>query len=824
MKRASLQYAWLIVAAAVALWITLSKGSQLIAPRDMSGAWELTSPDGTSSELLIEQSGKYAQIVLDSRRYQVELASPPQRTHGRMHFLGARQSVIFDPDGEGWKLRATGEIAGEFEARKLEPADNLPAIAGTGTDAPRLPAMLTLLLQIVAILAVSRLTSLLFRKLGQPNVVGEMVAGIMLGPSLLGWLLPQVHAQLFPPESIPSLSILSSIGVIFFLFLIGLELEPRLLRNRGPAAIFISHASIVLPFVLGAVLTLYLYPRLLNDTPQMNFTAVALFMGAAMSVTAFPVLARILAERNLTRTRLGAIVITCAAVDDVTAWCLLAFVIGIARADGLLPGITTAGWAMLYVLVMLLVVRPQLKRLETLYQRRGRLSQGVVATIVCLMLASAWVSEHIGIHALFGAFLMGAIMPKGTAFVRNLSGKFEDFTVIFLLPIFFAYTGLRTQIGLLTGAALWADALLILLVACIGKFGGSALAGRLTGMGWRESAAVGVLMNTRGLMELVILGIGLQEGVITPAIFAMMVIMAVVTTAIAAPALRLIYPDRLAIEAEEQTGQFTVLVGVGDPESGPALAKVASMIAGPAEMGGRVVAAHLRPPVDREAYRSGLLEHDDQTLRPLVEAARTLDLKLESLSLVSTDVAEDMTAIARAKFADLLLLGRHKPVIGAGVLGGVVHRMLQNSECDVGILVQKSDRPLRKILLACSGQADEAGALRVAQRMARVTDQPISLAAEAGNQIDGSGLRLGRNSKPPTTHLLNSSDLIGSLTTIARDYDLVILPATRTWHLESHLLAFRTEPLVEQLACSLLIVGTGNRVVLGDERTVDPNP
>src|SRR5688572_1937392 len=375
--------------------------------------------------------------------------------------------------------------------------------------------ILTLLMQVVLILALSRVMGLLFRLIHQPQVMGEMVAGIMLGPSLFGLLFPQAAEWVFPAQSVQYLSVLSQVGVIFFLFLVGLELDPKLLRHRGHTAVVVSHVSITAPFLLGAGLALYLYPRTFNDAPTMRFTSVALFMGAAMSVTAFPVLARILTERNLHKTNIGAIAITCAAVDDVTAWCMLAFVVGVARAAGWVPGAVTAGLSVVYVLAMFFVVRQFLAKLERVYERQGRLSQGVVAAIILLVLASAWVTEAIGIHALFGAFLMGAMMPKGTRFVRELAEKLEDYTVIFLLPIVFA---------------------------CLGKFGGSAAAARACGLSWRDASVIGILMNTRGLMELVILNIGLQEGVITPAVFAMMVIMALVTTALTTPVLYWLFP------------------------------------------------------------------------------------------------------------------------------------------------------------------------------------------------------------------------------------------------------------------------------------------
>src|SRR5687767_13887759 len=490
--------------------------------------------------------------------------------------------------------------------------------------------LLILLVQIALILALSRVMGWLFNRFHQPQVVGEMVAGIMLGPSLFAWLAPGVWMQIFRPDLIPGsvihadptqyLSMLSQVGVIFFLFLIGLELDPKLIRNRGHAAVVISHVSIIAPFLLGSALAIYLYPRVFTATPEMKFTSVALFMGAAMSITAFPVLARILTERNLHKTKVGAITITCAAVDDVTAWCMLAFVVGVARATGVRSAIFTAVASVVYVIVMFFLVRPFLRRLQALYDRQQRLSQNNMAAIFLLILMSAYATEWIGIHALFGAFLMGAIMPKGTQFVRALSEKLEDYTVVFLLPIFFAYTGLKTQIGLLNHAELWLITLIVIAVACAGKFGGSTAAARACGMPWREASAIGILMNTRGLMELVILRVGLELKVIPESVFAMMVMMALATTSLTTPILAWVYPRRLfqqlppktrdEVKAIAETKGYSVLVPVASPRSGGPLVQLASMITG--RENGRIVALHLRRPVERDAYRTGL----DDTITP----------------------------------------------------------------------------------------------------------------------------------------------------------------------------------------------------------------
>ena len=416
-----------------------------------------------------------------------------------------------------------------------------------------MPDIPTLLVQIGVILVLARLVGWFFRKIHQPQVMGEMVAGILLGPSLLGWVAPGAYASLFPPESLGFLNSLSQVGLILFMFLVGLELEPKSLRERGHAAVVISHISILAPFFLGTCLALYLYPHLSDDS--VTFEHFALFLGTAMSITAFPVLARILTERKLLNTQLGAVAIACAAVDDVTGWFVLAGVVLLVRAAG-----TTASlWLTLlgvtaYILIMVFGVRRLLKNLEAIYEKRGVVSQNMMALILLLVLASSWMTERLGIHVLFGAFLIGAIMPKQHAFVHTLVEKLNDVAVVLLLPLFFAFTGLRTSIGLLNGAQMWFYLGLIILVAIAGKFGGSTLAARTTGMGWREAGGIGILMNTRGLMELVLLNIGLDISVISPALFTMLVIMALTTTFMTAPFLEWIYFARVVPKEYEPAG------------------------------------------------------------------------------------------------------------------------------------------------------------------------------------------------------------------------------------------------------------------------------
>lgn len=392
-----------------------------------------------------------------------------------------------------------------------------------------------LLVQLVVILAATRMSGKVFTQLGQPAVVGEMLAGILLGPSLLGWIAPGTFTFLFPSASLDTLKQLSQIGVCLFMFVVGLELDLTLLRGRAQAAVAVSHSSILFPFFLGVILSLALFPTLAG--PGISFVSFALFMGVSMSITAFPVLARILQERRMEKTPLGTTALTCAAVDDVTAWSLLALVVAIVGSDGISSTVLRAGLVLAYVGVMLLGVRPLLSRYLGSTQASDERRSMALALI--LLFASALTTEMIGIHALFGSFLAGVVMPQRPGFRDRLKVRLESVGSILLLPLFFAVTGLRTQIGVLNEAAHWRVAFLILLVASVGKIVGTLVPARFTGMSWRDSFSLGALMNTRGLMELVAINVGYDLGILSPPIFAMLVLMAMTTTLMTGPLLGL---------------------------------------------------------------------------------------------------------------------------------------------------------------------------------------------------------------------------------------------------------------------------------------------
>jgi Kef-type K+ transport system membrane component KefB len=393
-----------------------------------------------------------------------------------------------------------------------------------------------LIAQVASILLVARVVGWLFGRIGQPRVVGEMAAGILLGPSLLGALAPGLSHALFPSQSLPLLESLSQVGLLLFMFLVGLELDPEQLRATGRAAVAISLASIALPFALGFLLATWLHARVAG--PDVPFLGFALFMSVAMSITAFPVLARILTERGLLRSKVGVVAITCAAVDDVAAWTLLAAIVVVIRASELaLPWWLTLLGLVAFALVMLTIVRRGARRFAADFERRGELSHASLAGILLLLLASSWVTESLGVHAVFGAFLAGIVMPRHPSLSKELGRRLESVTVVLLLPVYFAFTGLRSNFGLAGSGTMALYTALIVAVAIAGKGGGALAAARWTGLSWRESAAVGVLMNTRGLVELIILNIGLDLGVLSPALFSAMVLMALVTTFMTSPLL-----------------------------------------------------------------------------------------------------------------------------------------------------------------------------------------------------------------------------------------------------------------------------------------------
>jgi Kef-type K+ transport system membrane component KefB len=530
-----------------------------------------------------------------------------------------------------------------------------------------------LLAQIVMIILVARLFGWVFKKIGQPTVIGEIIAGIVLGPSLLGLYFPGFSATLFPIESLGNLKFLSQIGLILFMFVIGMELDIKVLKNKASEAVVISHASIVIPFALGIGLSYFVFNRFAPEGVQ--FLSFSLFMGIAMSITAFPVLARIVQERDIHKTKLGAIVITCAAADDITAWCLLAVVIAIVKAGDFISSLYVISLAVIYVLAMIFIVKPFLKRIGDLYGSRDSIGKPVLAIFFLFLILSSYATEVIGIHALFGAFMMGSIMPDIAKFRMIFIEKVEDVAVILLLPLFFVFTGLKTEIGLINDPYLWKVTGAIIMVAVAGKFLGSALAAKFVGQNWKDSLTIGALMNTRGLMELIVLNIGLELNVLTPEVFTMMVIMALVTTFMTGPALDLInyaFKNKNITDTEEIANQskYRILFSFGNNEKGKSLLRLANSLTKKQKSSSVVTAMHLS--LSNELHSFNMEEKEKDSFFPIFEESDLLNIKIETIFKATIDIESEIADVANQGDYDLLLVGLGKSIFEGTILGKVI--------------------------------------------------------------------------------------------------------------------------------------------------------
>ncbi|MDD3004891.1 cation:proton antiporter [Flavobacterium sp.] len=530
-----------------------------------------------------------------------------------------------------------------------------------------------LLLQIISIILVARCFGWIFRKIGQPSVIGEMIAGIVLGPSLVGLYFPEFFDTLFPLASLGNLKFLSQIGLILFMFVIGMELDLKALQNKANDAVVISHASIIFPFALGIGLAYFIYAQFAPAT--VDFLSFALFIGISMSITAFPVLARIVQERGIHKTKLGTIVITCAAADDITAWCILATVIAIVKAGSFVSSLYVIALAVTYVFLMLKVVRPFLARVGQLKNSRQSLSKPVVAIFLLTLIISAYTTEIIGIHALFGAFMAGAIMPANAKFRAIFIEKVEDVSVIILLPLFFVFTGLRTQIGLINDPYLWKITGLIITVAVVGKFIGSAVTAKFVGHNWRDSLTIGALMNTRGLMELIVLNIGLDLGVLSPEIFTMMVIMALVTTFMTGPALNLINfifktKDDEALEKNPNSKKYKILISFGNSERGKSLLRLAHSFVKNEKSEALITAMHLT--LSNELRTFDLEQHEKKSFAPILNESKILNQGISTVFKASNDINNDIIEISNQGEHDLLLVGLGQSIFEGTLLGKVL--------------------------------------------------------------------------------------------------------------------------------------------------------
>ena len=505
-----------------------------------------------------------------------------------------------------------------------------------------------LLLQIIVILITCRLFGWLFAKMQQPTVIGEIVAGIVLGPSVLGHLLPSVSAFLFPLDSLQNINMLSQFGLILFMFAIGMELNITEVRQKLKETILISHTSTIFPFFLGMVTAYFLYNKYAYEsTPFLSF---ALFVSIALSITAFPVLARIIQES--------------AANGDITAWCLLAVVVAIAQAGSMLSAIYNIGFSFIYLLLMFTVIRPFLRMIGHIYHNKEVVDKGLVAFMFLLLIVSSYLTEILGLHALFGAFVAGVVMPDNIKFRKIMTEKVEDVSLALFLPLFFVSTGLRTEIGLLNSPELWYMCGIFILVAIIGKFGGSLVAARFVGETWKDSLYIGALMNTRGLMELVVLTIGYDMKILTPPIFVMLVLMTLVTTFMTTPLISFIqfcyqvfgkYKSHKVEWQQPQPGVFKVLLSFGRASNGQVMLDVAHQMFAHTKDKLEITALHLTVGSDVNPLHTDNFE--EVSFGPILYGAQKLNIPLKTRYEVSNNAGQDICEIANKEGYDFLLVG-----------------------------------------------------------------------------------------------------------------------------------------------------------------------
>jgi Kef-type K+ transport system membrane component KefB len=643
-------------------------------------------------------------------------------------------------------------------------------------------------LAIAVIIVSARLMGALFKKLRQPAVVGEIVGGILLGPTLLGQF-GNADTELFPLEIRPFLKVVANLGLVIFMFIVGMELDLKLIRGKERQAGVISLSSIVLPFALGLLLALHLHdahatvPDRADEVPLLPF---ALFIGASMSITAFPVLARILTDRGMYRTQIGALTLACAAVDDILAWTLLAVVLAIVET-GTISGhfVEVMVEALVFVAFMFIVVRPQLKRLDTMYRKAGRLTPNILAIIVVGFLLCAFITSKIGIHHIFGAFVFGAIMPReGTHHLfHEIVERLENVSVLLLLPVFFVATGLNVSFDGLHASSI-TTLVLILITACVGKFVGAMAGARAQGIPTRKAAAIGTLMNTRGLTELIILSIGREKGVLDPELFTLLVVMAVFTTVITEPVLRVFYPDKMlnkdVADAERASlgivDAYRVLVPIvgDDPQRAAPLVDVAVDFIGdesPAEL----VLSRLSRQSAAAELGAGLggqladIAASMDALRALQYQADTRGVRSAVYNQASVDPVGDWIHQVETLAVDLVVLEA-----GAGP-PELVPRMLAEAQCDVVVVADPSGaglgtvrRPTGTVLVTVGGGRHRAAALELAVRAARAEGATVTMVeldddgrasrrrlTQLGEQVEalGLGVRFGEGPTAVSDHL-----------------------------------------------------------------------
>ena len=746
--------AFLLVSIAVS--VSIGRGEQ--AQPAIAGFYSSDSACLGGSFKLV-QSGEFVDLSGDSGG---KLRLGDDRLTGTVDCAeGGTATADLTVAGKGAATMLSGTIGTEratatFEEELPEPGTSAkPAKKRSGEE-----TFGRLMLAIAAVILAARLVGALIARFHQPRVMGEVLAGILLGPTLLGAAWPEAKDYLFPPDIVPLLSGAAQIGLAFYLFLVGMELDPKILRDRIGQAAFISNASVAFPMGLGFLVALPVYELL---SPDVRYLPFALFMGVAMSVTAFPVLARILIERRMLKRPVGALSMAGAAIDDVTAWCLLALAAAIAGSGNSSHALQVVALAALFTAAMLLVGRRLLERVSKAYDEVGHVPTLWLGAIFVGVLLSAYVAQQIGIAAIFGAFIMGLIMPRRAGLTADVSERFESFVVLVLLPLFFVVTGLRTEVNALNRPVLWALTLLLIAVAIVGKFVGAMLAARYGGFSLRDSAAIGALMNTRGLTELIVLNIGLDLGVISTQLFTMLVVMALVTTFMAGPILRLIDPrHELSEPVEEELRQApratrddipvpaparAILVAPQDEKNLEALLALAEPLAKTEPPRELVIAQVVIPDrfVTGTSLDAGEVATTSERLNEVRAELAGRGIAARAVAFTSILPGQDYVRLASEEEVDLVLLDGRRPLLGEGVPRGPVGEALDKAPCDVAVLVERPGMPAidaqHPVMVPFGGGDHDWAALELAAWIASAHDTPLKLLGAASNG-DGDASRV----------------------------------------------------------------------------------
>ncbi len=833
----ALTYATIFIVAAVGLVSVLPRGNRIVPAPQASpvGAVEGSGAACLGERIATVQSGVFLDVHVPGSHGDETEDLGPKIVGGRLDQESGRGDLTGScADGadlvgqpavfSAWVLE-NGDLegvvlVGDQELEVSIVGEDTSGLASAGVGLTSAEILARVLLAVAVIIVAARALGSLFRIINQPRVIGEIVAGILLGPSLLGIFFPEVTSFLFPSEVIHVLQILAQFGLIFFMFLIGAELDHKMIRGSGHTALLVSHYSIVVPFTLGLAAALLIFPVVGSG----SFTGFALFMGAAMAITAFPVLARILTDTGLHRTRIGALAITCAAVDDVTAWCILAVVVAIVKSTGPVDAIQTVLLALAFVGIMIFVVRPLIARVASVKPDRGRLGATVMSGLLVALFLSAWATEAIGIHAIFGAFMFGAVLPRSHSIAAQITERLEDVTVLFLLPVFFAVVGLSTQIGLVSGSELWLLTGLIVAIAIVGKIGGSVIAGLAAGESLRSSTVLGVLMNARGITEIVILTIGRTLGVISPALFTMMVLMALITTFMTTPLLTLLYPrdmidsdlagdvtrEMMALVARERR----VMVGVTDPVTARPLLELARRLRGLDESAATIILASVVRPPGYEQVRANLSAMDEAAAKAAEELGVVKDrletegIETEIVTAVGPDPSLELIRLVERRGAGMLLLGSHQAYLGYRPLGGIAGELLEKAPCDVAVLVGAGthrDVGLGPVGVWYRGEPADFAALDLAASLARGYGRPLRVISPIPVELPV----LGVDVEPI---VLIEPSVAHALEAVEGTAVMVVAPAGV---LDGVLPALR-EAVIERVSVPVLVVRGGTRPHLAD--------